>query len=61
MNAEEVVGRKQIELENLHDEYDRLLAVLSAVLFREIDPKRVSVDLTGRTWKVDPLLETTPE
>ena len=55
MNAEEIVGRKQIELESLHDEYDRLLAVLSGVLFREIASWRVSVDLTARTWKVDPL------
>lgn len=49
-----MIGRKQVELENLNLEYDRLLAVLSQVTSGEIEKDRVSVDLTARSWKVEP-------
>ena len=49
-----MIGRKQVELENLNLEYNRLLAVLSQVTSGEIEKDRVSVDLTARSWKVEP-------
>ena len=55
------LGRKQLELDTLHAEYDKLLGVFASVAAGIIDPKMVAVDLTARTWKVDPLPETTPE
>lgn len=54
------LGRKQAELEQLHTEYDRLLALLAAVLSGEIAPARVHVDLERRCWDVQPDLPATP-
>ena len=47
------LGRKTLELEHLHAEYDRLLALLAGVLAGEIAPQRVRVDLEGRQWALD--------
>lgn len=51
------LGRKQDALDNLNDEYNRLLAVLGQVASGEIAPTRVSVDLAARSWAVAPLVE----
>lgn len=56
-----IIGRKQVELENLNLEYNRLLLVLSQVASGEIEKDRVSVDLKGRSWKVEPEVIATPE
>ena len=47
------LGRKTLELEQIHAEYDRLLALLAGVLAGEIAPERVRVDLVGRCWALD--------
>lgn len=47
------LGRKALELEHLHAEYDRLLALLAGVLTGEIAPQRVRVDLEGRRWALE--------
>ena len=47
------LGRKTLELEQMHAEYDRLLALLAGVLTGEIAPQRVRVDLKGRCWALD--------
>lgn len=46
------IGRKQVELDSLNTEYDRLLEVLKQVASGQIDPGRVSVDTAARTWAV---------
>lgn len=46
------VGRKQLELDALNAEYDRLLMALSAVANGAIAPADVSVDLKGRSWAI---------
>ncbi len=48
------IGRRQVELEQMHAEYDRLLCVLSQVSTGEIGKEQLEVDLTARTWKVVP-------
>ena len=49
-----IIGRKQVELENLNLEYNRLLMVLGQVVSGEVEKDRVSVDLAARSWKVEP-------
>ena len=45
-------GRKQLELDNLNDQYDRLLTVLSGVVSGEISSDLVTFDLQARKWAV---------
>lgn len=52
MNAEEIVGRKQVELENLNVEYNNLLVVLHKVVNGELDSENVTVDLEKRSWAI---------
>ena len=47
------LGRRTLELEQMHAEYDRLLALLAGVLTGEIAPQRVRVDLQARQWVLD--------
>ncbi|MFA5921168.1 MAG: hypothetical protein WC856_07735 [Methylococcaceae bacterium] len=47
------IGRKQEELDNLNVEYDRLLSVLSGVVYGDIDVNLVAVDLKARSWSID--------
>ena len=56
-SAYAALGRKTLELEQMHAEYDRLLALLAGVLTGEIAPQCVRVDLRGRCWA----LEATPD
>lgn len=56
-----IIGRKQVELETLHLEYNRLLAVLGQVASGEVERERVSVDLDARTWTVAPQQESLPK
>lgn len=53
----ELLGRKQAELEELHGEYDRLLAVLADVVSGDIAPARVCVDRQARRWEVLPVMD----
>lgn len=46
------IGRKQVELDLMHQQYNSLLAVLDQVCSGAIAPQRVSVDLKGRSWAV---------
>mgnify|MGYP001560454885 FL=1 len=48
------LGRKQLELEQLHAEYDRLLTLLAAVVGGEIETWRVRVDRQARQWALLP-------
>lgn len=48
----ELLGRKQADLEALHREYDRVLALLSHVLSGDVHGSRVRVDLAGRRWEI---------
>ena len=50
------LGRKQLELEQLHAEYDRLLTLLAAVVGGEIETWRVRIDRQARCWEVVPAL-----
>lgn len=40
------------EIERIHGEYDRLLGLLDEVVSGRIDPVRVVVDRSSRTWKL---------
>lgn len=51
------IGKKQVELDNLNAEYDRLLAVLAQVALTQISIDRVTVDLAARTWTVQSIAE----
>lgn len=53
------LGRKQIELEKLQLEYDRLLTLASWMASGEVLPSRVQVDLKTRTWRLEPLADDT--
>jgi len=61
--AFEAVGRKQLALDTLNTEYDRLLVVLGKVVSGEIDQRKVTVDLAMRCWgiEVDGLTPATPD
>lgn len=60
--AHEAVGRKQIEIDGLRFEYGRLLGVLQAILDGVLDPKRVSINPTDLSWKIEPPpVESSPE
>lgn len=56
-----IIGRKQVELDTLNVEYNRVLAVLGHVVSGEVARDRVSVDLAARSWKVEPEVIATPE
>ena len=58
-SAYAALGRKTLELEQMHAEYDRLLALLDGVLTGEIAPQRVRVDLEGRSWVLDAIPDAT--
>ncbi len=47
-----IYGRKQVELDNLNEQYDKLLSVLAKVVVGEINIAQVAVDLTARSWAV---------
>jgi len=47
-----MIGRKQIQLEELDQQYSRLTNVLAGVVSGAIAPSRVMVNLTDRTWTV---------
>lgn len=49
-----IIGRKQVELENLNTEYDRVLLLLSKVVSGEIASADVAVDLAARSWSYNP-------
>ncbi len=51
-NLYELLGRKQAQLENQDAEYGKLLTLLAGVIGGEIDPSRVLVNLTDRTWQL---------
>ncbi len=46
------LGRKQLQLEEQDIAYTRVLNVLAGVLSGEIEPNRVLVNRTDRTWIV---------
>jgi hypothetical protein len=46
----EKVGRLQVAHEQLDAEYTRLLGLLAQVVAGDVDPARLLVDLTNRTW-----------
>ena len=46
----EMLGRKQVELEQLNENYDAVLQLLAQVVSGEVDRRRVLVNLTERTW-----------
>ncbi len=48
------IGRKQLDLDALHREYDALLGVLAEVASGAIALSRVAVDRSARTWTVAP-------
>jgi hypothetical protein len=55
MSAEhEIIGRQQVELENLNREYDNLLIALEAVATGQIELSRVKVDKANRSWQILP-------
>lgn len=54
MDLHAIIGRKQVELEAMHDEYNHLLAVLAEVAAGTIAPSQVTVDRTARTWALSP-------
>lgn len=47
-----VLGRKQLQLEEQDRSYTALLNLLVGVLCGDIEPSRVLVNLTDRTWRV---------
>lgn len=49
-DAYAALGRKQLELENLNAEYDRVLLLLSQVVSGQTAKEAVTIDLTGRKW-----------
>jgi len=53
-----IIGRKQVELDALHAEYNNLLAVLGEVATGAIEPSRVRVNRGARTWTVAPPPQT---
>lgn len=48
------IGRQQVELENMHAQYNSLLNALEQVGSGAISPERVSVDLKARSWMIAP-------
>ena len=48
----ETIGRLTMQLEDLNDEYDRLLEVLRQVVTGEVKLECVTADIAGRTWAV---------
>lgn len=44
------IGRKQVELDSMHTEYNKLLSLLSSVVSGDVNKERVTVDLKARTW-----------
>lgn len=48
-----MLGRKQLALENLHDSYNKLLEQMDRVAKGEVNPEWITVDLFGRSWKID--------
>lgn len=58
-----VLGRKQAELDAMHGEYNRLLAMLGNIADGHVLSSWVKVDLVARTWTVTPVppvLEAAP-
>lgn len=53
MNPFETIGRKQVALENLQAEYDRLLALAGSLVSGEIDRAHVTIDQANRSWRYD--------
>ncbi|KKM00467.1 hypothetical protein LCGC14_1804110 [marine sediment metagenome] len=49
---EEIIGRQQIMLENLNENYSHLLGVMAKVANGEVSPDRLTVDLDELSWKV---------
>ena len=49
-----IIGRKQVELDNLKVEYGRLLGILYQVSTGEISTDRIGVDLQRLSWSVGP-------
>lgn len=45
-----VIGRKQVDLDAMHVEYNKLLSLLSSVVSGDVNKERVTVDLKARTW-----------
>lgn len=46
------LGRKQLLLETQDAAYTSLLGLLGLVVEGKIDPKRIQIDQTARTWKL---------
>lgn len=51
MNEFEALGRKQLALDNLNAEYDKLLLLVQELITGATKPDQVEVDLAGRSWK----------
>ena len=54
ITANELLGEKTLELNNLHVEYTRLLLLLADVVSGKTAPDRVQVDLERRAWSLLP-------
>lgn len=48
------IGRQQVLLEAQDAAYGQLLGVLAGVVSGQVDPSRVLVNLTARTWALAP-------
>jgi len=46
------IGRMQVDHEALDAEYSRLLALLAQVVAGEVDPSRLLVNLSERSWQL---------
>lgn len=53
------VGHKQIALEKAVESYNQLIDVLHAVVTKEIEPDRVTVDVVNRRYSIAPAQEET--
>ena len=47
-----VIGRKQMDFDNLNVEYDRLLSLLDQVISGQIQAQSVTVDIAARKWTI---------
>lgn len=54
MTPFEKIGQLQVALDNLNVEYDNLLNLAGKLASGEIEPARVTVDMSGRSWSIAP-------
>lgn len=55
------IGRKQMQIESLQQEYANLLQVFSDVCSGSIQKERVKIDLVARSWVIEPVPEKAVE